>query len=202
MKLYYMPGACPLVSHIVLKWIGQPCDLQEVPRDELKGPEFLALNPLGSVPVLVDGDFILTQNNAILEYLVELNPQAGLHGKTAKERAEVRRWLGFLNSDLHRTFALIFGVAYYTDDADMQQQIVSKTEERLKFLFNIANKQLADKDWLTGTRSIADPYLYVLLRWAKAKDLNLAGMENLHTFFERMATDAGVQAALKEQGLN
>src|SRR5690606_28966645 len=76
-KLYYMPGACPLATHITLEWIGQPYEIQAVPREDLKKPEFLALNPVGSVPVLTDGDLVLTQSVAILEYLAEKHPEAG-----------------------------------------------------------------------------------------------------------------------------
>src|SRR5699024_3938017 len=99
MKLFYLPGACPLATHIVLKWTGQPCELIAVSRKEIKEPEFLALNPLGAVPVLKDGDFVLTQSSAILEYLAEAHPDSGLLPTEPRERANVRRWLAFCNAD-------------------------------------------------------------------------------------------------------
>lgn len=201
MKLYYMPNACPLVPQIVMEWVGQSYTLQEVPRDELKSPWFLSLNPLGSVPVLIDGDVTLTQNAAILEYLNELHPEAGLHGQDLVERMEVRRWFGFCNADLHRTFSMIFGVGAYTDDPEIQQLLVEKTSQRVRFLFEIADKQLEGKQWLTSRRSIADPYLYVIMRWAKAKNIDLSGLENLERFFTDMNSDSGVQAALQKQGV-
>ena len=80
MKLYYMPGACSLASHIVLEWLGKPYETHKLSRDELKGPEFLKINPLGAVPALADGDWTLTQNVAILEYLAEQAPQSKLMG--------------------------------------------------------------------------------------------------------------------------
>ena len=61
-------GACSLASHIVLEWLGKPYETHKLSRDELKGPEFLKINPLGAVPALADGDWTLTQNVAILEY--------------------------------------------------------------------------------------------------------------------------------------
>lgn len=201
MKLYYLPGACPLVSQIVMEWMGLSYELEAVERDALKKPEFLKLNPVGSVPVLVDGDLVLTQSVAILEYLNELHPEAGLHGADVVERAEVRRWLSFANADLHRTFAMIFGVQAYSSDAEIQKLLIDKTSERLRFLFGVADKQLEGKDWLTGKRSIADPYLYVVSRWAHAKEVDLSGMDNLKRFFERVDADPAVQTALKKQGL-
>ncbi|CAM5381408.1 glutathione S-transferase family protein [Eoetvoesiella caeni] len=202
MKLYYMTGACPLATQIVLEWIGKPYDLQLVERTALKDPEFLALNPVGSVPVFTDGDLTLTQNVAIMEYLNEKYPEAQLHGKTPEQRAEVRRWLSFVNSDLHRTFSLIFGAQGYSDDPNIQQVLVDKSTERVKFLFGVANQDLANKPYLAGeNRSIADPYLYTIQRWAKAKQVDLSDMQNLTAFYTRMDADAGVQAALKKQGL-
>ncbi|MEO6984660.1 MAG: glutathione S-transferase N-terminal domain-containing protein [Paralcaligenes sp.] len=201
MKLYYMPGACPLATQIVLEWIGKPYESQAVSRTEIKEPAYLALNPLGSVPVLVDGDMTLTQSAAILEYLAELNPSLNLLGNTPKQRAETRRWLGFCNSDLHRTFSLVFGAAAFTSNADFQKELALKAAERVVALLHVADKQLAGKQWLTGSRSIADPYLYTILRWAKAKNLDIAGMTNLQAFFQHMEADPGVKSALKAQGV-
>ena len=201
MKLYILPGACPLVSQIVMEWMGQGYELEAVAREALKQPPFLNLNPVGSVPVLVDGDFVLTQSVAILEYLNELHPEAGLHGQTPRERAEVRRWLSFCNADLHRTFALVFGAAGYSDNANIQQVLIDKASERLRFLFGVAEKQLQGRDYLTGKRSVADPYLYVIMRWAQAKQVDLGDTPNLQRFFKRMDADEGVQRALKKQGL-
>lgn len=201
MKLYYLPGACPLASHIVLEWIGKPYQIEEVARTELKGPEFLALNPLGQVPVLVDGDFVLTQSASVLEYLAETNPEAGLLGDTAQERAEMRRWLGFCNSDLHRSFHLIFAPAVYVTSPEAQAELIAGASHRLTTLFRVADSQLANKKWLTGSRSIADPYLYTLLRWAKAKNVDISDCTHLHDFFRHMQADRGVEAALVAQGL-
>ena len=202
MKLYYLPGACPLASHIVLEWIGKPYETQAVGRDELKQAPFLALNPLGAVPVLVDGNFVLTQSSAILEYLAELNPEAALRPESLREKAETRRWLGFCNADLHRTFNNIFSVGYYTDNADFQHQLVSKTAAKLVQLFGVMDKQLDGKEWVTGSRSIVDPYLYTVLRWARAKNVDVGNMKNLQAFSARMDADPGVQAALRAQGLS
>src|SRR5690554_1710311 len=122
MKLYYMAGACPLASHIALEWIGQPYETQAVARNALKEPEFLALNPAGSVPVLTDGDLVLTQSAAILEYLAEKHPEAGLMPQDIRARAETRRWLGFVNADLHKSFGLVFGKGAFSSDAACQEQ--------------------------------------------------------------------------------
>jgi glutathione S-transferase len=60
---------------------------------------------------------------------------------------------------------------------------------------------LEGKDWVTGERSIVDPYLFVVLRWAKAMNVDLSGLENLDAYFERMRKEPGVSRALQTQGL-
>lgn len=202
MKLYYLPSACSLATHIVLEWVGKPYETQVVGRDELKQAPFLSLNPLGAVPVLVDGDFTLTQSNAILEYLAELHPEAALMPDNLREKAETRRWLGFCNADLHRTFSTIFAVGYYTDNADFQHQLISKTAAKLVQMLGVIDKQLEGRQWITGKRSIVDPYLYTILRWAHAKNVDIANMKNLQAFVVRMNADRGVIAALAAQGIS
>ncbi len=201
MKLYYMKGACPLATHIVLEWIGAPYEIAEVPRDQLKSPEYLKINPGGLVPALVDGDVVLTENVAILHYLAELHPQAKLDGDgTPRGRAEVNRWLGFINSDLHQSFKPIFGPERFLADKTQHAELAARAKDKLRGLFALAEAQLAKHEWLGGAqRSIADPYLYVVLRWAKAKALDLSGFTHIENFFQRMDADAGVKAALRAE---
>lgn len=202
MKLYYFPGACSLAAHIVLEWIGKPYETIRLTREQIKEADYLALNPLGAVPTLVDGDFVLTQSAAILDYLAELNPEARLQGDTPRERAETRRWLGLCNSDLHKTFSLVFVPTFYSGgDEALGKTVADKATEKLQGLFAIVNDRLRGRDWLTGRRSIADAYLFVLLKWADAKQVSLTGLDELRAFQARMRADAGVRVALKAQGL-
>lgn len=104
MKLYCLPGACSLADHIVLEWIGKPYEISVVPRDQLK-TGYLKINPNGAVPALEVDGWVLTQNSAILNYLADENPESGLGGDgSAKSRAEINRWLAFVNADVHPAF--------------------------------------------------------------------------------------------------
>lgn len=203
MKLYYMPGACSLASHIVLEWIGKPYETHKLSREALKEPEFLRINPMGAVPALTDGDWTLTQNVSVLEYLAEQAPESSLLGDgSARSRAEVRRWVGFINSDVHKTFSLLFGAQRYLKDEGAQKELAASASALLTKLFAQLDTQLAGKQYLAGAApSVADAYLYVVLRWAHAKEVDLTGLSNLSAFFERMQANAGVKAALQAEGL-
>lgn len=202
MKLYTSPGACSLADHIALQWTGAPFEAQVVSREQRRQPDFLALNPDGAVPVLQNGDWVLTQNAAILNYIADKFPEAKLGGDGSPEsRAEVNRWLAFVNSDLHPAFKPIFGSTSYLGDQAFIEKSQDNARKQLRGMFERADAQLAGKDWLTGARSIVDPYLFVVTQWAKKTGVDLSGLDNLARFDARMAADPGVQAALKAEGL-
>ena len=199
MKLYYLPGACSLADHIVLEWIGLPYEAIEVPRAELK-TRFLEINPNGAVPVLEHDGWRLTQNVAILNYLSDSSPQHGLNGDgSAKGRAEVNRWLGFLNSDLHPAFKPLFGATAYLEDAEAIEKSKQHAKKTVAALYARVDTHLAGRDWLVDTRSIADAYLFVTLRWARGVGIDLSGMDNLARFFTKLESDPAVRKVLKQE---
>lgn len=203
MKLYYYPGACSLADHIVLEWIGAPYDLVEMSRATVKSPEYLAINPGGNVPLLQDGDLLLTENVAILVYLAELHPEARLLGDgTLRGRAEVLRWLAFLNSDVHGAFKPIFSPTRFLPNEAFATGLADAARIRVREFLERLDARLEDRDWLTGERSIADPYLFVMLRWAVNQDVDMRGLGSLVAFMERMYEDVDVQVAIGiEEGL-
>ena len=202
MKLYTKPGACSLADHIALRWIGKPFEVRVMDAAEMKTPEYLKLNPAGAVPVLEVDGWVLTQNAAILNFLADTFPESGLGGDgTPRSRAEINRWLAFLNADVHPAFHPIFGSTRYLGEDAMIEKSKDNARTKLRDLFERLDAQLAGKDWLTGSRSIADPYLFVTLRWAKATHVDLSGLQNLESFFVRMRADAGVAVAMETEGL-
>ena len=82
LTLHYFPGSCAFVPHVALEWSGLPYRTQVETRESIKTPAYLNMNPMGQVPLLEDGGWALTQNVAIIDYVNELAPQAGIftHG--------------------------------------------------------------------------------------------------------------------------
>jgi glutathione S-transferase len=203
MNLFCMPGASSLADHIVLEWSGAEYETVRMDRCSLKGEDYLALNPSGSVPLLVDGDFALTENVAILVYLAELHPHARLLGDgSLRSRAEVMRWLGFLNSDVHKAFRPIFYPERYLQGGEFAQHLAATARGHVRDYLQRLDAQLEGREWLTGERSVADAYLFVMLRWAIGTKVGLQGFANLSRFVRRLHDDEGVHAALAmEEGL-
>lgn len=203
MKLYSFPGSCALATHIVLAWIGKPFEVQMIQHDDLQTPAMLKLNPNHQVPILVEDGWTLVENAAILNYLADEFPEAGLGGDgTPRGRAEVNRWLAMLNSDVHPAFKPLFGATNYLDDPAMIEKSHANARRVLRRYFEEFDAQLGKHDYLAGARSIADPYLFVVLRWSRGVKVDLAGLENLKAFEQRMRADPAVQQALKAEKLD
>ncbi len=94
MKLYGFPPTRSMRVLWTLRELEVEFELVNVDpvRGEVRAPEFLALNPAGKLPVLVDGDFVLTESVAICLYLAEKYPGKALLGSGLRARAEVSRW--------------------------------------------------------------------------------------------------------------
>ena len=204
MKLYSKPGACSTADHIALEWSEQPYEVEIVTAQQMKEPAFLRLNPVGSVPVLVDGDFVLTQNAAILGYIADSFPQAGLMGNgTKQQRAMATRWLAYCNSDVHPAFTPLFAPGKFIDDPALHGHVQTMARARLRSIFAFADSQLAAAgEWIAGFRSVADAYLYITLRWANAVEVDLSGYGDLVRYKQRLDADQGVLAALGAERLN
>ena len=200
MKLYYAPGACSLSPHIVARELGLPITLQKVnTKDKTMegGGDFWKVNPRGYVPVLEldDGDK-LTEGPAIVQYLADQKPEAGLAPKNGtKERYHLQEWLNFLTSEVHKQFSPLFK----PNTPDEYKKIA---KENLAGRFDWMDKQLAGKDYLTGKQfTVADAYAFVLLGWTKPTQIDLSKWQNLQAFHKRVAARPKVKEAMQAEGL-
>src|SRR3546814_16217289 len=139
---------------------------------------------------------------AILNFLADSFPEAWLGGDgTPRGRAEVNRWLAFVNSDVHPAFKPLFGTTAYLEDEAFIEKSKDAARKSLRGLFERADAQLANNDWIAGGRSIADPYLYVVTRWAKGQGVDLSGLAPLARFFVRMKACADRKTAVEGKGV-
>lgn len=200
MKLYYFAGACSLADHIVLEWIGEPYEVVRMTPATVKSRDYLALNPQGTVPLLVDGDLVLSQNVAILCYLADRHPTAWLLGDgSLRGRAEVMKWLGFLNSDVHPAFKPIFAPSRFLADSAFAGAIADTARAHVRAHLGRLDKRLAGREWLADERSVADPYLFVLCRWAVRLEVGLDAFASLSRFAERMYADPAVRKVIQAE---
>jgi glutathione S-transferase len=193
MKLYLAPGACSLADHIALHEAGLEFERIRVDiptRRTESGDDFTAVNPKGYVPALVlDDGTVLTENAAILTWVAERDPRLAPGGEMGRVR--LAEMLSFIGAELHK---LLIRSIFPT--GDQEKQVV---DEVAAHRFAYVAESLHG-DYLFGREmSVADAYLYVMLRWAKALQLPLP--DPLPAYYDRVEARPAVQLALRHEGL-
>ena len=193
MKLYYSPGACSLASHITLHELGLPFEAVKVDlekRTTAAGPRLEVVNPKGYVPVLeLDDGAILTEGPVIMQYLADRHPQAGLAPASGMARYRLQEWLGFINSEVHKTYSPLFA-------PDMPEAAKEAARAKLGKRFDYLADTLAKRPYLAGEAfSIADAYLYTVLGWAGFVGIDLGRWPAIKNYHARIAERPSVKAA-------
>ena len=200
MKLYYSPGACSLSPHIAFREAGLPVTLVKVNTKTHQlddGTDYYAINPKGYVPLLeLDNGERLSEGPAIVQYLADRNPTSGLAQATGTmERYRLQEWLNFITSELHKQFGPIFA-------ADTPAEYKEILKEKIAKRFDWLAGELKGKDYLLGKQfTVADGYLYTILRWTGFVGINLAKWPVLAAYEARVAARPKVQEALIAEGL-
>jgi glutathione S-transferase len=201
MKLYYSPGACSLAAHIVAREGGLDFELIKVDLAAYKteaGDDYLAINPRGYVPAIkLDDDEVYTEAAAVVQYLGEQAPQAGLVPPPgSKERFQVNQWVAFVAAELHKTFSPWL---FQAKGADSTKQA---SRDKLGRRFAELDRRLATRAYLTGdTFTVADAYAFTIVNWSNFVEVDLAPYLNLSAYMARVAARPKVREALVAEGL-
>jgi glutathione S-transferase len=169
LKLYFAPGACSFVPHALLEMAGaafEPVGIK-LHKGEQQSAEYLALNPRGQVPVLVDGDTVITQIVAIVQHLDQILPSANLLPKSGMARSKLLETFIWMNNTVHPTFTHFFMPGKYTDDSQAQAAIKAHAVGTYrKALGEIEAMAQNASPWLTGEQAgVLDAYALTFLRW-------------------------------------
>lgn len=205
LKLYFAPGACSFVPHAMLELAEVAFEPQMVKlhKGEQRSPEYLALNPRGQVPVLVDGDEVVTQIVAILLYLDEKLPMAGILPPAGLERARALQVLTWMNNTVHPTFTHVFMPHKFTDDEAAQKAIRDFGAARYRELLGEIEALAAKAaPWMVGARPGAlDAYALTLLRWGGYAGINPVDFPATWELVQRFAELPGVARAIEREKL-
>ncbi|HKE39539.1 MAG TPA: glutathione transferase GstA [Casimicrobiaceae bacterium] len=200
MKLYYSPGACSLSPHIVVREAGLPVTLIKASTKTHQlddGTDYYTINPKGYVPLLeLDNGERLSEGPAIVQYLADRNPASGLAPPAGTmERYRLQEWLNFITSELHKQFSPMFAA---NTPAEYKEILKDKVSKRFDWL----SGQLQGKDYFLGKQfTVADAYLYTILRWTNFVGLDLKRWPVLAEYVARVESRPKVQEALVAEGL-
>jgi glutathione S-transferase len=192
MKLYYAPGASSMAVHLALCESGVPFDAVRVDlktRTVAGGGDYRAVSEKGAVPALeLDDGAILTEVGALLQYVADLNPGAGLappHG--TMDRYRLVEWINFIATEIHAAFVPLW-------KSDLTAEAKEATHQQLLRKFGYVAKRLASTPYLMGeTFTAADAYLYTVLVWTKFVKLDLASLPVLTGYMKRIAARPSAQ---------
>jgi len=202
MKLHYKPGACSMASHIILNELGTSFELDKTDTDAGKteaGEDFRKISPNGYVPALVtdDGE-IITENPAVLQYLADQSPDAGLAPPNGTlERTRLQETLNFVSSELHKSFGPFFSGTELEGDA--RQKAEAGVGRRTAHI----ERSLADgRAFLLGdTFTVADAYAFVVLNWAGFVGVSLDAWPKTQAYVARVAARPASIKAMVAEGL-
>jgi glutathione S-transferase len=212
LQLHYFPGNASLIAHIVLEEIGAPFELKYVDRAQAahKSAEYLALNPNGLIPVLVDsrGDgapLVLYETAAVCMHLADTHPAAGLLPALATaERAQAYKWLAWLTNTLQAALILYFYPERWADDAAGTVAVKAHAEAKIGTLLDQIDAELARQrgPWFQGEHyGLVDPYAFVLCRWTRGFARPARALPHIKPWLDRMLDRPAVQRAFATEKL-
>jgi glutathione S-transferase len=194
MKLY-MNAMSPNVRRVRLTAAVLGLQLEEKKLDfgkgEHKNPEYLALNPNGAVPTLVDGDFVLTESRAIMQYLAAKKPESGLLPRDEQARADVTRWQFWDSSHFSPqlgtlTFEKLIKAMMGMGEPD--QRKIDDAIAGFRRFGAVLNKRLEGKQYVVGNAlTVADLTIASSLMYAKQTEAPVSEFPNVQSLFNRIS---------------
>lgn len=216
LELYFAPGSCARVSLIALEQIGVLFEVRTVRfmKGEHRSPAYLAINPAGKVPALVVDGVALAQTPAILTYLAQRFPDAGLLPLTGDPMADaqIAAKLSWFSGDLHPLVTRIRMPQFFCELDGGPAQVREKGMAGMRTQLAPLETALATQDWVLGADwSALDAYLFWV--WFRITGAGFhaddfpaiaahhARMHALPAVHRALAREADVQAALEAEGL-
>ena len=122
---------------------------------ETRTPEFRALNPMGEVPVMIDGDVTLTQSGVMQDYISSKTGKMG--GRSANERREILRWQFWDNHKMSSQVGVLRFLMNFVPENKRPAEVIEWLQGRMKAALKILDTELATSDWLVGEElTVAD----------------------------------------------
>jgi glutathione S-transferase len=204
MKLYYFPSPNPQKIRFALNELGVECETVAVDllKREQKTPEFLALNPCGRVPVLVDGGLSLWESHAILAYLGEKTGK--LWPTTPAGRADALRWLFFLTSTISPpTTEVAFNrIAVKLRGGTPDEAAIARGEQALPDPLRVVDQHLANRKWMLGDDfSLVDCDYGPTFNVLEKAGFSFADFPRVHAYLEAIRSRRAWQETPKLPGL-
>ena len=205
LTLYYASDTCALASMIALEDAGAAYETRRIDfkTNQQRSPEYLAINPKGRVPALVTPQGVLTETPAMLAFIAQSYPEAGLAPLDDPfEFARVQEFNSYLCSTVHVAHAHRMRGYRWADDEAAIEAMKRKVPQSVGEAYALIETGMFRGPWMTGKRyTICDAYLFTLAQWLEGDGVDPAGLPKIAAHRERMGQRDAVQRALaKERG--
>lgn len=211
MRLYVLPGACSLASHIALEAVAEtlptekpPFEIIVVDRSQNYSQQYLAINPLGTVPALVTDDGqLIVESFAVQLYIAAQFPQARLAPPVGDMLCNrVHTLLSVMVTAGQPAFQMLWRSERFADTDEGRAAVQRMCQIRLAALFERLETEIGSSGYLSGTKpDIADMYLFVLARWGLRLDRSTENYPRLWALARKMADLPFVCRAMQREGI-
>ena len=194
MKLYYVEGSpnCQKVMAVINHLeISVDIEYLDISNGDLNTPEYLAVNPNGKVPAIVDDDLTLWESNAIMQYLADTAPSNTLFPTDSGVRADITRWQCWELAHYNKAFSvLVFEtvIKQWMKKGEPDQAFVEYEKKNLARYADVLEKYLDNRSYIVGDGvTLAD---YSLISLAKFKDripFDWSHYPNINAYYRRIS---------------
>jgi glutathione S-transferase len=209
LKLYFAPGACSFVPHVLLEMSGADFEpsMVKLHKGEQNGAEYQAINPRGQVPVLVHQGQPVTQILAIVLHLDQVFPEMGFLPTEPLARAQALSTLAWMNNTVHPTFTHIFMPQKFSDLPEVQAALKPYNIQLFRGMLGelqtlVQSVTAQGQAWLSGERfGPLDAYTLTLTRWGTIAGIAPEEHPALWAFVQKVAAEPAVARVIERERL-
>jgi glutathione S-transferase len=199
LTLYHSPQSRSIRPRWLLEELGVPCEVKLVSlaAGDQKKPEYLKLNPNGTVPTLVDGDLVLWESAAICQYLADKYPEKRLAPPVGTpERGKYYQWIHYAMSGIEPPAVTVFMHTMQLPEAERVPALVDGAKAQLGRVITVVDDALAGREWILGSQfSAADVMVGSTLVWCQMMGLIGDQYANVPGYLARCAARPALQRA-------
>jgi len=204
-KLWYSPGACSFVPHVLLFELGLAFEPMKVPIREgaLQTEEFGRLNPKRRVPVLALDQEVITELPAIATALSLLKPERHMMGKGLIDQTRAYEWMNWLSGTVHaQGFGCFWRPQRFSDDQSVHESIIAKGRKTIAEYLSVIDAKLARPHAVGDNFTAVDVFLLVFYRWGNVIGIDMpATYANYARYVQGHADRASVVKVLAVEGI-
>jgi glutathione S-transferase len=200
LKLYYAPNTCALATHIALEEVGADYTTVRLSfaANEQRGADYLAINPKARVPALATERGVLTETPAMLAFVAQSFPQAGLAPLADPYAfAQVQAFNSYLCSTVHVAHAHRMRGYRWADDEAAIAAMQRAVPRSVGACFELIEQTMLKGPWVMGeTYTLCDPYLFTLAQWLEGDGVDPTSIPAVMAHRQRVSERAAVRRAV------